>query len=59
MGADVLIDIGVIFSAPQNVNCGNRVWFDAYCMINTPVDKINIGNQVHIGPYSYLGGKKK
>ena len=58
MGADVLIDIGVIFSAPQNVNCGNRVWFDAYCMINTPVDKINIGNQVHIGPYSYLGGKK-
>jgi len=59
MGADVLIDIGVIFSAPQNVNCGNRVWFDAYCMINTPIDKINIGNQVHIGPYSYLGGKKK
>ncbi len=59
MGKDVLIDIGVIFSAPQNINCGNRVWFDAYCMINTPINKIDIGNQVHIGPYSYLGGKKK
>jgi acetyltransferase-like isoleucine patch superfamily enzyme len=28
-------------------------------MINTPINKIDIGNQVHIGPYSYLGGKKK
>lgn len=59
MGSDVLIDIGVVFTAPQNVICGNRVWFDAYCMINTPIEKITIGNQVHIGPYSYLGGKKK
>ena len=41
----------VIFTAPQNVICGNRVWFDAYYMINTPIDKIIIGNQVHIGPY--------
>ena len=59
MGKDVLIDIGVVFSAPQNINCGNRVWFDTYCMINTPIEKIQIGNQVHIGPYAYLGGKKK
>ena len=58
MGNDVLIDTRVIFTAPQNVICGNRVWFDTYCMINTPIDKIIIGNQVHIGPYSYLGGKK-
>ncbi len=59
IGSDVLIDIGVVFSAPQNINCGNRVWFDTYSMINTPINKIIIGNQVHIGPYSYLGGKKK
>ena len=59
IGNDVLIDVGVVFSAPHNIRCGNRVWFDTYCMINTPMDKIYIGNQVHIGPYSYLGGKKK
>ena len=59
IGTDVLIDIGVVFSAPQNIICGNRVWFDTYSMINTPIDQIEIGDQVHIGPYSYLGGKKK
>ena len=45
LGKDVLIDIGVVFSAPQNIKCGNRVWFDAYSMINTPISQIEIGKK--------------
>jgi acetyltransferase-like isoleucine patch superfamily enzyme len=59
IGKDVLIDIGVVFSAPQNIACGNRVWFDTYSIINCPMSDVSIGNEVHIGPYCYLGGKKK
>jgi galactoside O-acetyltransferase len=59
MGKDVLIDTGVYFSAPQNIKCGDRVWFDVYSIINSPICEFEIGSQVHIGPHSYMGGKKK
>tara|TARA_B110000305_G_C19293985_1_gene565634 strand:- start:562 stop:1050 length:489 start_codon:yes stop_codon:yes gene_type:complete len=58
MGKDVLIDMGVVFSGPQNIVCGNRVWFDTYSVINCPMSEVNIGNEVHIGSHCYMGGKK-
>jgi len=59
MGKDVLIDTGVYFTSPHNISCGDRVWFDVYSVINTPISEIQIGSYVHIGPHSYMGGKKK
>ena len=57
MGNDVLIDIGVIFNGPQNIECGNKVWFDCYTIINIPFSKVKIGNHVHLAAFSYIGGR--
>jgi acetyltransferase-like isoleucine patch superfamily enzyme len=57
MGDDILIDIGVIFNGPQNIECGNRVWFDCYLIINTPFSKVKIGSNVHLAAHSYMGGR--
>lgn len=59
MGSDVLIDVGVLINGAQNIECGNKVWIDSYAILNCPIEKITIGNNVHIHTHSYIGGKEK
>tara|TARA_Y100001937_G_scaffold128498_1_gene205465 strand:+ start:5760 stop:6299 length:540 start_codon:yes stop_codon:yes gene_type:complete len=55
-GSDVIIDEGVIFKRPTEVNIGSHVSIDIgfYC-----TTKLDIGNYVHISPYvTCIGGSK-
>ena len=55
-GSDVIIDKGVTFKIPTEVNIGSHVSIDIgfYC-----TTKLDIGNYVHISPYvTCIGGPK-
>ena len=58
MGRDVLIDMGVMIHGPHNVSVGDHSWIDAYCILSAQIGEISIGRRIHIGPYSFLGGRE-
>ncbi len=58
MGRDVLIDVGVVFNGPQNISCGDKVWFDCYSVFSVQISSLIIGDQVHIGTHTFIGGRE-
>lgn len=57
IGKNAIIDIGVNIINPSSLTIGNNVYIDSYAVISNPQNNIIIGDNVHIGPHSFIGGK--
>lgn len=58
-GKNLLIDVGVTFKGSNNIICKDNVWIDSNVVINVPIGKLEIGNNVHINANCFLGGRGK
>ena len=59
MGKNVLISTDVIFHGPQNINCGNFVWFDSYSVYHIEKGNLLIGNHVSLHSHVCISGRSK
>lgn len=57
IGRNVLVKNTVQFYTPQNIFLGNNVIIDDYVVLVAEEEKVTIGNNVHIGPFSGLYGR--
>ena len=57
-GQNCLIHQTVIINNFKNIKLGNNVRIDAYSILITSNEKIEIGSYVHIGAHCYLSGQK-
>lgn len=56
MGKNVLLDIGLVISGPENISIAEYTWIDSYCRLDGILGEISIGKRVHVAQGCILGG---
>jgi galactoside O-acetyltransferase len=58
IGRNVLFGEGIIIIGdPKRVEIGDFCWLDSYCRIEVPSGFLRLGDRVHVGPGTILGGE--
>ena len=58
-GTNVLISKKTSLYNPSNIEIGNNVRIDDFCVLSAGKDGISIGNNIHIGSFCLLVGAAK
>lgn len=59
LGKSSLIDVGVHFSGPKNIQIGDYTWVDVGVKLEATLGSIAIGSRIHIAPYVVIGAREK
>jgi acetyltransferase-like isoleucine patch superfamily enzyme len=58
LGDGSLIDVGVIFLNPKNIEISEFTWIDSYVILNANLGSIKIGKRCHIASFSIIAGRE-
>jgi acetyltransferase-like isoleucine patch superfamily enzyme len=57
LGKKCIIDVGVYFYGPRNIEIGDYCWVDTGVRLEGMLGSISIGKRVHIAPYTIIGAR--
>lgn len=56
MSKNVLLDVGLVITSPENISISEYTWIDAYCRLDAVLGNIAIGKRVHVAQGAILSG---
>ena len=57
LGKKCIIDVGVVFYGPRNIQIGDYCWVDSGVRIESLLGEVSIGRRVHIGSQTILSSR--
>ena len=56
IGANALIDSSVVFLGAENIEFGDNVRIDSFCLISAVMGNVHIGNNFHMASHGVING---